>query len=200
MRIFCGHFIPHNLYMRYEYKSILLRTQILNLNSVEIADMEKELSSKNVKINPKKLKATKFDKLDLIFILVLPTILGFTSLMISLYEFWGLLHKIVIVQTVNPEVISGLLSVSGIVFAFQAFFLKKPKKTVRRLVFAIIFLVEVSTLAFIGFGCVGDVSSGIFPRIPTFFLVFFSLSFTLATTAFFIIYDLFVPNAVEENK
>jgi uncharacterized membrane protein len=107
--------------------------------------------------------------------------------------------KIATIQTVNPEVINGLLAVSGIVFAFQAFFLKKPKKTIRRLVFAIIFLIEVVTLAYIGFSYVGDVSNGIFPSIGTFFFVFFSLIFTLANTAFFIIYDLFVTNDVEVN-
>ena len=150
------------------------------------------------KIDSKKIRFTKLENSDLFFILV-PSILGIISFSISVYACWGLFLNIVHIQSVNPEAISGLLTISGIVFAFQAFFMKKPKKVIRRLFFAVIFIIEVVVLSFIGFSYIGDISNGIFPSIGTFFLVFFSLIFTLVNTAFFIVYDLFLPNQ-EETK
>jgi hypothetical protein len=144
------------------------------------------------------VRFSTIERSDLLFILI-PSIIGFIAFSISIYYFWGLFLKIETVQTVDPEVINGLLAVSGIVFAFQAFFFKKPKTQIRRLVFAVIFTIEVLTLSYIGISYVGDVMNAIFPSIGTFFFVFFSLIFTLANTAFFIVYDLFVNQELTDK-
>ncbi len=65
---------------------------------------------------------------------------------------------------------------------------------------ALFFLLEVITLSYIGFSYIGDVSNSNFPSIGTFFFVFFSLIFTLANAAFFIVYDLFFSSEIEEVK
>ena len=171
------------------FKNFLLR--MFGVQS-ELASKEQEPKETNDNVKVGLPKRFELEKSDLLFMLV-PSILGTIAFIISIFAFWGLFLKIASIQTVDAEAINGLLAISGIIFAFQAFFLKKPIKRIRRLVFTVIFLIEVLTLSYIGFSYIGDISNAIFPSIGTFFFVFFSLIFTLANTSFFIVYDLFFP-------
>jgi hypothetical protein len=133
------------------------------------------------------------DTSDIIFMLI-PSILSIIAFSVSVYSFYGIIEKITTTQTVDAEVINGLLSISGILFAFQAFFLKRPEKMIRKGFFGVILMIEIIALSVIGSSYINDVTLGIFPSIATLYATYFSLLLTLINTGYFIAYDLFFPS------
>lgn len=93
---------------------------------------------------------------------------------------------------VDIEAIAGLLTISGLIFAFQATYFRKPKTVVHQLMFTAIFLAESLLLAFTGFSFVNDISNFGFTSTTTLFVAFGSLIYNISMTVFFVLFDIFV--------
>lgn len=93
---------------------------------------------------------------------------------------------------VDSEAVTGLLTISGLIFAFQATYFRKPKTVVHQLMFTAIFLVETLLLALTGLGFVNDVSNLGNTSTTTLFVAFGSLIYNMSMTVFFVLFDIFV--------
>ena len=134
---------------------------------------------------------------DYILILI-ATILAFIPVIIISLSFAGIISKI---TEVDPEIINGLLTVSGVIFAFQATYFRKPKKLIRQFLFTAIFVVEILLFGLSGYNYVTDISSFGHPSTLTLFIAFGSLIYNVSMTGFFVIFDLFfLPETTKENR
>lgn len=140
---------------------------------------------------------TEIKTSDRVLILI-ASILAFIPVAIVSLTFAGLLSKI---SEVDAEVINGLLTVSGLIFAFQAAYFKKPRKPLHQMLFTAIFVVEIIVFGFSGYSYVMDISNFGNPSTFTLFVAFSSLTYNISITGFFVLFDLYALSSqqVSEN-
>jgi hypothetical protein len=124
---------------------------------------------------------------DLVLILI-PSAFALVAMVIIVLTFSGLISKI---SEVNAEVINGLLTVSGVIFAFQATYFRKPRKQLHQILFTAIFVVEITLLGLSGFAYVKDISDFGYPSTYTLFVAFSSMIYNILITGFFVLFDLY---------
>ena len=95
---------------------------------------------------------------------------------------------------VESEIVNGLVTVSGLIFAFQPTFFRKPKNTLLRLMFTAIFLVESLLLGITGYSYVTDTLAMGNLSVFTLLSAFSSLILNISMTAFFVLVDLVVQS------
>ena len=95
---------------------------------------------------------------------------------------------------VESEIVNGLVTVSGLIFAFQPTFFKKPKNSLLRLMFMAIFLVESLLLGITGYSYVTDTLKMGNLSVFTLLTAFSSLILNISMTVFFVLADLVVQS------
>jgi len=95
---------------------------------------------------------------------------------------------------VESEIVNGLVTVSGLIFAFQPTFFRKPRNTILRMMFMAIFLVESLLLGITGYSYVTDTLTLGNLSVFTLLTAFSSLILNISMTAFFVLVDLVVQS------
>jgi len=125
-------------------------------------------------------------------LLLVPAILYTIILLITALNFLDVLPKLITVKTIDPEIINGLLTIAGILFAFQAVFVRRPERFIPKMVFTILLFLEIFMLGISGFSFVINISDSGTSTVATLFYAFIAFANGLVITFFFILYDLFV--------
>lgn len=141
-------------------------------------------------------KKTEIETSDFVLIFI-ATILAFIPVIIVALTFAGILSKI---TEVDAEVINGLLTISGLIFAFQAAYFRKPKKPLHQFLFTAIFVVEIILFGLGGYSYVMDISNFGHPSTLTLFVAFSSLTYNISITGFFVLFDLYVLSFKQVNE
>jgi hypothetical protein len=95
---------------------------------------------------------------------------------------------------VESEIVNGLVTVSGLIFAFQPTFFKAPKVGTLRLMFTAIFLVEDLLLGITGYSYVTSTLNLGYLSTFTLLCASSSLFLNVSMTAFFVLSDLVVQS------
>ena len=92
------------------------------------------------------------------------------------------------VTKADPEVVNGILTVSGIVFGFQFAFFKTPKEKTR-ILWVVILICEVFSIAWVGFRYVSDTMSYAFLTTNTLLSTYLAFALILFFTIILAILD-----------
>ena len=95
---------------------------------------------------------------------------------------------------IESEIINGLVTVSGLIFAFQPTFFRAPKASTLRLMFTAIFLVEGLLLGITGYNYVTSTLNLGYLSTYTLLCASNSLMLNISMTTFFVLADLVVQS------
>lgn len=126
------------------------------------------------------------EKMPYHFLLALGTILAFVPVIVLYMIFAGRLDS----QKVDSEIVNGLVTVSGLIFAFQPTYFKIPRKGRLRLHSTAIFSVEGLLLGITGYSYVSSTLDLGFLSRYTLFIASGSLVYNIFMTIFFMLADL----------
>lgn len=102
--------------------------------------------------------------------------------------------KISFEAKVESEIVNGLVTVSGVIFAFQPTFFRRPKEGILRLAYLAIFLVEAVLLGLTGYNYVVSTLDLGYLTISTLLFAAGSLFLNVSMTAFFVLADLAIQS------
>lgn len=102
--------------------------------------------------------------------------------------------KISFEAKVESEIVNGLITVSGLIFAFQPTFFRHPKEGILRLVYLAIFLVEGLLLGLTGYNYVVSTLDLGYLTTSTLLFASGSLFLNISMTAFFVLADLMIQS------
>ncbi len=92
----------------------------------------------------------------------------------------------------SPDIVNGVLALSGIIFAFQPIIFRSGQSWTNRYLFKVGFLLETTILGLVCFNVIGDIVNSIPFSGGTFWLVTYFLFTTLAYLVYFIFADLLI--------
>ncbi|MDR0460828.1 MAG: hypothetical protein LBH62_05275 [Nitrososphaerota archaeon] len=137
-------------------------------------------------------------RVEFYLFIVIPIIIGVASCVASIYPFIEIITTITSdnISKVN-EVISGLLTITSILFVVQVAFYKKSTKLIRRVSFIVVMIVELDFLGNAAYSYLIDLSNS--NSLVTLYSVFLSLLFTLLNTGYFIALNAILPQESEKE-
>jgi hypothetical protein len=124
-------------------------------------------------------------------------VLAFLPVVITVLTFAG---RVSLDAKVESDIVNGIVTVSGLIFAFQPSFFRKPKDTVLRLMFTAIFLVESLLLGITAYSYVVDTLSIGSLSEYTLLMAVGSLILNISMMVFFVIVDLAVHSPKNAEK
>jgi sterol desaturase/sphingolipid hydroxylase (fatty acid hydroxylase superfamily) len=125
------------------------------------------------------------------------SVLAFLPVIITVSTFAG---RVSLDAKVESDIVNGIVTVSGLIFAFQPSFFRKPKDTALRLMFTAIFLVESLLLGLTAYSYVVDALSIGGLSEYTLLIALGSLILNISMIVFFVIVDLAVHSHQNAEK
>ena len=111
------------------------------------------------------------------------------TIALSLVFSTGVSHE----KEINPEIVTGLVTVSGLIFVFQPTILRVKKTGFYRILFLAIFSGEGIMIGLVGYNFIIDaLNSGYYLSGDTLLLASGSLFFNISMSAYFVLADLVI--------